>query len=188
MIARAHLRVVATPKADVDDAALLSRIATGDRAALGTLYDRYARSFYLFARRLTNDGSAEDLVQLVFLRVHKIAPSYDPSASSARPWLFGITVRVAQEQRRSAHRFAGLLSRLLDARGTGAAEPFHGASDIERAIGGLSPAKREVLLLTDVEGFSCEEVARMLSIPVGTVYTRRHHTRKELRAKLETTR
>ena len=42
-------------------------------------------------------------------------------------------------------------------------------------------AKRTVLVLAEVEGFSCEELATMLSIPIGTVWTRLHHARRELR-------
>ena len=46
----------------------------------------------------------------------------------------------------------------------------------------MSRAKSTVLLLHEVEGFSCAEIASMLSIPVGTVWTRLHHARHELRS------
>ena len=54
-------------------------------------------------------------------------------------------------------------------------------TDIERAIAALSPQKREVLLLVEVEELTCEEAASALGIPVGTVWTRLHHARRELR-------
>ena len=54
--------------------------------------------------------------------------------------------------------------------------------DLERGLGELSDAKRVVLILAEVEGYTCEEIAGMLRVPVGTVWTRLHHARKELRA------
>ena len=53
--------------------------------------------------------------------------------------------------------------------------------DLEAGLAQLSSAKRSVLVLAEVEGFSCEEIAGMLEIPVGTVWTRLHHARRELR-------
>ncbi len=186
MNARAYLRLV--PNAHgASDAELIACISRHDRAALGTLYDRYARSLYLFARRLVPDDGADDVVQLVFLRVSAIADSFDPDASSARPWLFGVAVRVAQEHRRAAHRFTDLLAKLVRAPAHVQHESSDRRRDLELALATLSDAKRAVFLLAEVEEFSCDEIAAMLSIPVGTVYTRLFHARKELRKHLETT-
>jgi RNA polymerase sigma-70 factor (ECF subfamily) len=51
---------------------------------------------------------------------------------------------------------------------------------VERAFAQLSDAKRSVLLMAEVEGMSCEEIAAALEIPVGTVWTRLHHARRHL--------
>ena len=133
---------------------------------------------------LVRDGSADDVVQQVFLRVARIAPAFDREAASAKPWLFGITVRVVREQRRASRRFAQLLSGLFGAARSETYEPFEHDDALEKAIDDLTAVKREVLLL-DVEGFTCEEIATMLGVPVGTIYTRLHHARKELRHRLE---
>jgi RNA polymerase sigma-70 factor (ECF subfamily) len=74
------------------------------------------------------------------------------------------------------------ISRFPEA-GVADAPGTHG--EVARALRTLSDAKRDVLLLADVEGFSAPEIAEMLKIPVGTVWTRLHHGRKELRALLE---
>jgi len=167
------------------DAELVRRIAGGGVEALGGLYDRHARALLAFARRLAPSEDAEDLVQTVFLRVLACAPRFDPGAASARPWLFGIAVRVAQERRRSLRRLGTALLR-LSAFGRRATEPAAvDRSDLERAVAALSPQKREVLLLVEVEELTCEEAAAALGIPVGTVWTRLHHARKELRRRLE---
>src|SRR5262249_26144698 len=75
------------------DAVLMSRIAAGDVTALGVLYDRYAAQLVRFATRAAGPDEAEDIVHTTFLRVLRRASSFDPSAVSARPWLFAITAR-----------------------------------------------------------------------------------------------
>ena len=176
-----HLRIATPSETPVDDARLLVRVASGDRAALGELYERYARAVFLFASRLVRDGSADDIVQHVFLRVTQIAPAFDASSVSAKPWLFGITVQVVREQRRSSRRFARLLAGVLGSNRSAAYEPFDRHDELERALDRLTHEKREALMLAEVEGFTCEEIAQMIEVPVGTVYTRLHHARKQLR-------
>jgi RNA polymerase sigma-70 factor (ECF subfamily) len=58
-------------------------------------------------------------------------------------------------------------------------------NDVARALETLSEAKRVVVVLSEVEGFSCQEIADMMEIPVGTVWTRLHHARNELRTYFE---
>jgi RNA polymerase sigma factor (sigma-70 family) len=165
------------------DAVLLQRVARGELDALGALYDRYAEDLLRYATRLSGSGDAEDLVQNVFLRVLSIAATFDERTVNARPWLFGITTRMAMERRRSLHRFAMVLLNVGGLADRAAVSPsFEAASDIPRALQRLAVSKRVVLLLAELEGFSCPEIAAMLEVPVGTVWTRLHHARRELRA------
>jgi RNA polymerase sigma-70 factor (ECF subfamily) len=120
----------------------------------------------------------------VFLRVVKLAPKFDASAASARAWLFAITTRLIQERRRSLRRLASAVHMLTAQKRTSSQLASIDSCDIERCLREVSHAKRTVLVLAEVEGFSCEEIAAMLEIPVGTVWTRLHHARKELRAAL----
>jgi RNA polymerase sigma factor (sigma-70 family) len=169
------------PPADSSsDAAIMARVANGDAAALGILYERYAVSLLRFARRLERHD-AEDIVQQVFMRALRLAPKFDPDARSARPWLFAITARVVQEHRRSLRRWAAALARLASHPPRAPATLPDPRSDLQVGLAQLSAAKRSVLLLAEVEGFACEEIASMLEIPVGTVWTRLHHARRELR-------
>jgi RNA polymerase sigma factor (sigma-70 family) len=164
-----------------DDAVVLARIAEGDVGALGLLYDRYATQLLGFARRIVGAQDATDIVHTTFLRVITLAASYDSTAASARPWLFGILARITQEHRRSLRRWASAMLRL-------AAQPARTAptipemrTDLDACLSTLPLAKRSVLILAEVEGFTCEEIATMLSIPIGTVWTRLHHARRGLR-------
>lgn len=163
------------------DGELLARVAMGDTAALGTLYDRYAPSLLRYAARIDR-ADAEDVVHTVFVRVMRLAASFRPSASSARPWFFAITARVLQERTRSLARRSRALFRLRE-QSAGPLLCYGDAQhDLEQGVVRMSRAKSTVLLLHEVEGFSCAEIASMLSIPVGTVWTRLHHARQELRS------
>lgn len=164
----------------LNDAAIMARVAEGDVAALGLLYDRYAPGLLAYARRIDRND-AEDVIQTVFLRVMRIASSFRGDASSARPWLFAITTRVLQERTRALRRLGAAMLRLAaDVKDRTESSPEL-RGDIERHLSRLSLPKRTVLVLAEVEGFQCQEIAEMLSIPVGTVWTRLHHARKEVR-------
>jgi RNA polymerase sigma factor (sigma-70 family) len=167
------------------DALLMSRIAAGDLGALGSLYDRYASQLVRFTTRVTGAGDAEDIVHNVFLRVVKRAASYDSAAPSARPWLFAITARVTQERRRSLRRWATALVGMGNQKRRTATPMLEERSDLVRALMQLTEAKRTTLLLAEIEGFTAEEIATMLKIPIGTVWTRLHHARKALKTAYE---
>ena len=187
---KAELRLVkASPIAgDAEDAAALSRVATGDVGSLGEIYDRYASALLSFIHHMAPNDDAEDLVQNVFIRVVSIAHSYQPGGPSAKRWLFGIAVRIVQERRRTLRRFARLAAELASWPQRWTSPTSIERHDLFQALERLSEPKRLVLLLTEVEGFSAEETASMLGIPVGTVWTRLHHARRELRSHLEKTR
>jgi RNA polymerase sigma factor (sigma-70 family) len=168
------------------DAVILARVAGGDLAALGVLYDRYAPGLLRFAVRVAGAEEAEDVVQAAFLRVIRLAPAFDPHVASARPWLFAITARIVQERRRSLRRWrAALLGLAQQQQRPQARQLTDARADLTRGLARLSVAKRTVLILAEVEGFTCEELSAMLSIPVGTVWTRLHHARNELRRRFE---
>jgi len=165
----------------VPDAVLLARISQGETDAVGELYERYAPMLLSFARRIDHQ-EAEDIVQTVFMRTLHLAAKFDLQAPSARSWLYAITARVAMERRKSLRRFQQALTRLAT-QGLPASEPVIDVRrDLREGLARLSTAKRTVLVLAEVEGFSCEEIAAMLDVPIGTVWTRLHHARRDLRS------
>ena len=176
------LQLVPKPRTDALDTVALDRVAGGDVGALGQVYDRHAVALLRFASRAAGSHDAEDLVQATFVRAVKVAATYDGRADDARSWLFGIMARLMQERRRSFARFTRAVLRLAEgsAHATGPQDAHR--SDLERGLRELSDAKRLVIVLAEVEGYTCDEIAKMLGIPVGTVWTRLHHARKELRA------
>jgi RNA polymerase sigma-70 factor (ECF subfamily) len=187
MLARSHQKKVV----ETDDLALIARIATGDLEALGELFDLHARSVRALARRLGVSASdVDDLVQLVFLDVLKVASRHD--GRPVRPWILGMTAVAVRRHRRSLTRWvANIAGRVFEAR-----RPLPGTADdalerqqelarFQNALHKLSPKKREVFVMVVIEELRGEDVATALGIPVATVWTRLHHARKELRAALE---
>jgi RNA polymerase sigma factor (sigma-70 family) len=169
------------------DPDLLRQLAGGEIGALGELYDRYQEPIRRFVARATSDAEdVDDLVHATFLAAAKSAGRYD-GRPSCRPWLIGIAAQLLRRRRQSFGRFLTALSSLRGVRVT-ATDPrpaLQARSDVEKALVGISAAKRITLLMAEVEGMSCAEIAAALGVPIGTVWTRLHAARRELRRALE---
>jgi RNA polymerase sigma-70 factor (ECF subfamily) len=169
------------------DPEIMARLASGEIGALGELYDRYHRALRLFVVRATSDAEdVDDLVHATFLAAAKAANRYD-GRPSCRPWLIGIAVRHLRRRRRAFGTLLAVLSSIRGSRPT-TADPrpaLLARNDVERALARLSEAKRVALLMAEVEGLSSEEIATALGVPIGTVWSRLHAARRELREALE---
>jgi RNA polymerase sigma-70 factor (ECF subfamily) len=172
-----------------DDAPLIERIGRGDLGALGELYDRHNHCVRAFlARATSNAADVDDLVQETFLGAARIAARYDGRASS-RPWLIGIAANLVQRRGRTLGQIARLFIRVAGEHPSARdARPHLEARDDLRRVGAalerMDVAKRVVVLMVQVEGLTCDEVAGTLGIPVGTVWRRLHAARNELRMAL----
>ncbi|CAA9589639.1 MAG: RNA polymerase sigma-70 factor [uncultured Thermomicrobiales bacterium] len=170
-----------------DDEALLARLASGDRAALSPLYDRYAGPVFALLLRIVADrAAAEDLLQEVFVRVWQRAGTYQIGRGRPLTWTLGIAHNLAiDEVRRRRRRPQG-----VDEREAGQAEdllaglPSAEASPEEQAwarqrrqqIGAalrqLPPAQRAIIELAYFEGYTQSQMAERLGEPLGTIKTR----------------
>jgi RNA polymerase sigma-70 factor (ECF subfamily) len=169
------------------DPEIMRRLAGGDTGALGELYDRHSARVRRFLARATADAEdVDDLVHAAFLEAARSAGRYDGRAS-CHPWLVGIAAQLLRRRRKALGRFLGFVSLLGRSRAP-APDPqsaLHARNDVERALQGISEAKRVAFLMLEVEGLTCPEIAAALSIPIGTVWTRLHAARRELRRALE---
>jgi RNA polymerase sigma-70 factor (ECF subfamily) len=169
------------------DPDIMRQLAGGEIGALGELYDRYHEPVRRFVARATSDADdVDDLVHATFLAAAKSAGRYD-GRPSCRPWLIGIAAQLLRRRRQSFGRFLAVLSSLRATRAT-SADPrraLQARSDVEGALARISAAKRITLLMAEVEGLSCAEIAAALGIPIGTVWTRLHAARRELRRALD---
>ena len=181
----------AASAASPTDGEALSALARGEISALGVLYDRHRTAIFQFVARATgNAEDVEDLVHATFVTATKAASSFD-GRDSCRPWLVGIAGKLVHRRRRSLFRFGRALSELTLREGQRSVDPAHqlGARDdvarVAAALQKMTEAKRLVLLLAEVESLGCQQIADALEIPIGTVWTRLHHARKELRELLQ---
>ncbi len=179
-----RLQLVRKPE-PADDRQRMAAIARGDSRALAELYDTHAPALLGFATRAVGRCDAEDIVQTTFITAARMAPTWDARSPSARAWLFGITARHLKERQRAGNRFARALLSLATEPSRLGKSPNGDRLDTGAALEKLPEAKRLVLVLAEVEGFSGEEIAEMLDIPVNTVWTRLHHARRAMRELLE---
>lgn len=128
-----------------------------------------------------------DLVQEVFLVAHRKG-GFEPGAAKPTTWLSAIAMRVASDRRRrrarKRTREQADSERVDDSASTGytpreAAETTERLRRVRRALRQLTPPKRSVFILFELEGRSCGEIAEALHLPVGTVYSRLHDARRQ---------
>jgi len=152
---------------------------------------RHSARVYRLAYRLTgNSHDAEDLTQEVFVRVFRSLSSYTPGAFEG--WLHRITTNLFLDQvrRRARIRFDGLPDDAADriaGREPTPAEAFdasHFDGDVQRALDALLPEFRAAVVLADIEGLTYEEIAATLGVKLGTVRSRIHRGRAQLRRAL----
>lgn len=146
---------------------------------------------YRLAYRLTgNQHDAEDLTQEVFVRVFRSLDRYQPG--SFEGWLHRITTNLFLDmaRRRQRIRFEGLPDDAAD-RLAGREEPPGEAYDagqldheVQAALDSLAPDFRVAVVLCDIEGLSYDEIADTLGVKLGTVRSRIHRGRSQLRAQL----
>ncbi|MET8413856.1 sigma-70 family RNA polymerase sigma factor, partial [Streptomyces sp. NPDC005195] len=83
-----------------------TRIRAGDPEAFGGLFDRYARTVYNHAFRLTADWSvAEDVMSATFMEAWRLRDRVDPEGGSLRPWLLGVATNIARNPCRGNRRY-----------------------------------------------------------------------------------
>jgi len=146
----------------------------------------HLRSLYGSAFRMTrNAHDAEDLVQETFLRAYRAFDGFTPG-TNIRAWLYTILHRV----RTDAFRKAGRSPRTVEMEGEGPAVPppqdalASGGEDLERALQSLPEVFRTAVVLRDIQDFTYDEIAQILEVPVGTVMSRIHRGRAQLRTLL----
>lgn len=144
---------------------------------------------YRLAYRLTgNRADAEDLTQEVFVRVFRSLHSYRPGTFAG--WLHRITTNLFLDgqRRKKRIRFDALgpaVERIAATTDAGSPERRYEHDNLDRdiqdALDGLKPQYRAAVVLCDIEGLSYEEIAEVLDISMGTVRSRIHRGRAQLR-------
>jgi RNA polymerase sigma-70 factor (ECF subfamily) len=169
----------------LSDEALMAEVCLGGREALAILFRRYARVVRGVALRVLKDGAeADDLVQDVFLLIHRLCRAFDSSKASAQFWILQMTYRRAISRRRYLHSRHFYTHVELDEQSFELAERRCGHSDdavdsilaeldLQKMFGALSEDQQKTLRLHFIEGYTLDEIAKMLGQTKGNV---RHHS------------
>ncbi len=171
-----------------DAALLIRRIARGDEEALRQLYAEFRPRLrrYLWHRLDGDMHALEEALQDTFLAVWRTAGAYRGEAKVAT-WLFQIAHYQALRVRQSADRrarLAGESAEQVEESHASAFRPEDAVLDrlvLDEALCRLSAKHRAVLHLVFQQGFTMDEVARILDVPVGTVKSRVSYARRALR-------
>lgn len=176
------------------DEALVARCLRGDAGAFELLFERHhPRVFRLAAQILRDRESALDAVQETFVRAYRSLDRYTGEGGFGG-WLARITANLAVDgirRRRRRERVESEIEAAELAEFPGSvASPDHAAERmqvrraLERAMDRLSSMQRVVLVLKEIEGLTCAEIAATLRCSVGTVMSRLHYARRKMQRSL----
>jgi len=169
----------------LSDEALIALICQENSEALAGLFRRYARVVRGVALRVLKDPSeADDLLQDIFILIHRLSGTFDGSKGSAQFWILQMTYRRAISRRRYLNSRHFYTQVQLDEQSPEVAEPRCGHSDdpvdsilaevdLQKMFGMLSEDQQRTLRLHFIEGYTLDEIAKMLGQTKGNV---RHHS------------
>ena len=187
---------VSPPADDDSDECLIARVSEGNRESLAVLFRRYSRLVRGVALRILRDDSeADDLLQELFLFIHRKASIFDPRKSSLRSWIVQMTYQRAIDRRRylqSRHFYTHLeLDGAADLAGHG--EGREGRKFLSRLVGNttiqglldtLTEDQRHTLSLHFFEGYTFSEIAVKLDQPLGNIRNHYYRGLEQLRKRV----
>jgi RNA polymerase sigma-70 factor (ECF subfamily) len=171
------------------DYSLMRAIQQGDMVAFNAMVDRYKnRLMNVIGRMLSSTEEAEDVVQEAFVRVYQHRQSFN-FRHCFSTWIYTIALNLARNELRKRKRFRFYeISELEGNEAEFAVEaklPTRLPEVLNEAVRSLPEKYRLAFILRDVEEMPYNEVARILSVPLGTVKSRVNRARMMLREKLQ---
>jgi RNA polymerase sigma-70 factor (ECF subfamily) len=168
---------------DANPEALMSRYQAGDLVAASSLIERVSPNLHRYlAAQSASRGDADDLLQEVWLRIHRVRHTYQPG-KPLLPWVYAIARRVRIDHYRRTFRTSVREQRWEDLRES--ADCFDAesaqATQLQELLAPLSQSEREVLQMMKISGMSLEEVARATACSVGSVKQKVHRAYGKLR-------
>jgi RNA polymerase sigma-70 factor (ECF subfamily) len=156
--------------------------ASREELDVGAIYAAHAPFIGRVIQRLVGNGAhVDDLLQETFIVAHRRRADFDGS-SEVTTWLYGIAANLCSRHRRGLSRFIRLKARYGDRSPDEIAPPIeladhtlereHDVQLVRDAIQKLPFKQREVFVLHELEGLEGQQIAEMLDVPLGTVWTR----------------
>lgn len=162
--------------------------ADAESLDVAALYTEHAEFVGRVLLRFLGEGNhVDDILQETFIIAFEKRDSFDASRAAPSTWLYGIAANLCRHHKRGAGRQGKFHERLGREESTADAGP---AMELERqqeialvqeVVQGLPFKQREAFVLYEIEGLSGKEIAAMLQVPLGTVWTRLHEARNRFR-------
>jgi RNA polymerase sigma-70 factor (ECF subfamily) len=175
------------------DEDLMQLVAGGDARAFELVYERHATAVFSLAYRICGaHAAAEEIAQEAFLAIWRSGARYDRSRASVRTWLLGVVHNRAidmlrrttvHERRRTADEHAAERLAAPERTDVEAARRDE-ARSVRTLIDALPPDQRRVIDLAYFGGFTHEQIASMLDLPLGTVKGRMRLALEKMRASM----
>jgi RNA polymerase sigma-70 factor (ECF subfamily) len=171
------------------DYTLIRAVQNGDMVAFNELVDRYKnRLMNVIGRMLSSHEEAEDIVQETFVRVYQHRQSFNFQHCFST-WIYTIALNLARNELRKRKKFKFFeISEMKGSETELAVEmklPSRLPQALDAAIQTLPEKYRSAFILRDIQELPYDEVAKILSIPLGTVKSRVNRARMMLRDKLQ---
>lgn len=187
--------------AEPNDGDIIKRCLSGESNSYEILVNRYQRPIYNLAYRISgNEADAQDIAQEAFVKAYQSLQSYNPQYSF-KSWLFRITQNLSIDQlrKKSRHSHISMNQEIEDESGDSLQKEWEDHSPnartqlmekqkgerIEQMIQSLPEPYKSVIILRHVEEMQLEEIAQLLSIPLGTVKTNLYRARNLMKDKLK---
>jgi RNA polymerase sigma-70 factor, ECF subfamily len=158
-----------------NDVALISAIRSGDQSAMAELYDRYSGIVYAVALRVLGDtGTAEDVLQEVFMRLWRNPGLFDASRGNLAPWLAVIARNRAIDMLRQRRPETDIEDVVISVEPdlAGEAERAMAMNKVRSVLSGMAASQRLALEMAYFEGLSHSEIAAKTGEALGTIKTR----------------
>lgn len=174
------------------DAALIER-SLRDPEAFAILFERHADEIHRYLGRRVGAAIADDLLAETFAVAFTKRRRYDRTRADARPWLYGIATKLISGHRRAEARRLHALARTpapdvdepMADRVVAQSSARAARRALHAALTALPVAQRDVVLLVAWADLEYEQIAEALRVPVGTVRSRLHRARAQLRTAID---
>jgi len=164
---------------------LAEKLKGKDKAAFGILYDNYSKSLLgLIATIVKDDELAEDILQDVFVKIWRNIDSYNKEKGTLFTWMLNIARNTSIDTLRSKVRKAEVISLENNLELVAVKHNISLNTDtlgVKKVVDTLKPEHKEIIDLVYFLGFTQEEIAKKINIPLGTVKTRVRTALIELR-------